>query len=358
MKYKSISPLIATILLIVVSVILITVVLTWGSSFAKEKLSTAKNSSIQNTDLTGLISSRSISSQNILISNNSSKDLNITGYKIISSIDHYLYSYFENKIYNLDQPLIINPNSAQTLKIDCFPESSFFIDLITDQNIHVRTQISARSINDVDSFKCGLILDFDSTSGVLKENTGKSFTPNNINILELGNGYTSASFNGTNSYINFGNVGQFETYEPFSVLIWIKNNDTTFDGVGVGFFGNAVYKNGGWMTAITSNLNFAIVTNNTTGENIANINISDNLWHLIILTYDGQNLTSYFDTEKKLTNFVTITKNSSNLILGNGSQGGWGTYFNGLIPSAKIYNRTLSENEINLIYKNTKRFIE
>jgi len=101
---RSLSPLIATILLIVVSVILITVVLTWGSDFAKDKLSTTQTS-IKNTDFTGLITNRSISSQNILISNNhSSKDLNVIGYKIISSLNHDLYSYFENKIYYLEEP--------------------------------------------------------------------------------------------------------------------------------------------------------------------------------------------------------------------------------------------------------------
>jgi FlaG/FlaF family flagellin (archaellin) len=40
---RSVSPLIATILLIVVSVILVTVVLTWGSDFAKDKLSTTQS---------------------------------------------------------------------------------------------------------------------------------------------------------------------------------------------------------------------------------------------------------------------------------------------------------------------------
>jgi len=110
---RSLSPLIATILLIVVSVILIIVVLTWGSSFAKEKLSITKSSAIQNTDFTGLITNRSLSSQNILVSNNhSSRDLNITGYKIISSLDHYLYSYFENKIYYLEEALVIGSKQA------------------------------------------------------------------------------------------------------------------------------------------------------------------------------------------------------------------------------------------------------
>jgi len=140
MLKKSVSLVIATILLIVISVILITVVLTWGSDFAKDKLSIAQNSAIQNTDFTGLITTRSLSSKNILISNNhSSRDLNVVGYKIISSLDHYLYDYFENKLYYLEEPLIIGSKQAEVLQIDCYPEESFFIDLLTDQNTYVRT---------------------------------------------------------------------------------------------------------------------------------------------------------------------------------------------------------------------------
>jgi len=116
MIYKrSVSPLIATILLIVVSVILVTVVLIWGQGFSKDNLNQATFS--MNQDFTGLITSRSISSQNILISNNhSSKDLNVIGYKIISSLNHDLYSYFENKVYYLEEPLIIGSKQAELSK--------------------------------------------------------------------------------------------------------------------------------------------------------------------------------------------------------------------------------------------------
>ena len=71
MLKRSLSPLIATILLMVVSVILITVILTWGSDFAKEKLSIAQSSAIKNTDFTGLITTNHIENTNhILVTNN------------------------------------------------------------------------------------------------------------------------------------------------------------------------------------------------------------------------------------------------------------------------------------------------
>ncbi len=222
-KIKSLSPLIATILLIVVSVILITVVLTWDSDFARDKLSTAKNISTQTTDLTGLVSSRSISSQNILISNNSSKDLNVTGYKIISSIDHYLYDYFENKIYNLDQPLIINSNSAQSLQIDCYPENTFFIDLLTDQNIYVRTQVLVGSINDIDPLSCGLIsywkFDGDTKDNFKKHDlTVVGNTQYVDGVLDQALSFTNSSYARNNSF--------YLSADPnFTISTWVKKTD-------------------------------------------------------------------------------------------------------------------------------------
>ncbi len=358
---RSLSPLIATILLIVVSVILITVVLTWGSDFARDKLSTAKNLSAQNIDLTGLISSRPISSQNILISNNSSQDLNITGYKIISSIDHYLYDYFENKIYNLDQPLIINPNSAQTLQIDCYPESSFFIDLLTDQNTYVRTQISARSINDVDSLKCGLVLDFDSINGVLNENTGKSFTPYNIDILDLGNGYTSASFNGTDSYINFGNPDtlKFGT-KPFSVVALFKTNSNSTSQAIVSkgdLFAGAPYDNKGWTIGFSKD-NFKLYFDTYKVEqrrNLTSINLISTNWQYLVTTRDQESAKLYLNNFLDRSGLVVNPIEDSLYDLMIGRRSVYSVYyFNGLIPIVKIYDRVLTEEEISSLYNKTK----
>jgi hypothetical protein len=47
LRYKSVSPLIATILLIVVSVIIVTIVLTWGKGFVTDSFSQTDSFSIQ-----------------------------------------------------------------------------------------------------------------------------------------------------------------------------------------------------------------------------------------------------------------------------------------------------------------------
>lgn len=140
MLYKrSVSPLIATILLIVVSVILITVVLTWGSSFTKDKLSTTQT--IQNKDFTGLITSRSVSNNQLFLNNQSQSDINIIGYNIILPTNHYLFENFSNKTFYLDSPLYISKNSQELLTVECFPSNNFFINLLTSENNFIKVSV-------------------------------------------------------------------------------------------------------------------------------------------------------------------------------------------------------------------------
>ena len=357
---KSLSPLIATILIIVVSVILITVILTWGSDFAKEKLSIAQSSAIQNTDFTGLITNRSLSSKNSLVSNNhSSKDLNVVGYKIISSLDHYLYSYFENKIYYLEDPLVIGSKQAEVLQIDCYPQDSFFIDLITDQNTYVRTQVLAGSINDVDSLRCGLVFDFDSTTGVLKENTGNLFTPYNIDILDLGNGYTSASFNGTDSYINFGNPESLIFGEkPFSVVALFKTNSVSTSQAIVSkghLFAGRPYDNKGWSIGFSKD-NFKLYFDTFKAEqrrNLTSINLISTNWQYLVTTRDQESAKLYLNNLDRSGLVVNPIEDSLyDLMIGRSSVYSV-CYFNGLIPIVKIYDRVLTDEEISNLYNKT-----
>jgi hypothetical protein len=221
---KSISPLIATILLIVVSVILISVVLTWGSDFVKDNLSNAKTSKINNKDFIGLITSRSVSSQNILIFNNhSSKDLNIVGYKIISSLNNYLYDYFENKIYYLEMPIVITPKNTENFQIDCYPEKSFFIDLLTDQNTYVRTQVLAKSINNVDSLKCGLI-----SYWPLDGDTNDYFKKHNLTITgnpQFVQGVSNQALSFTNLDYARNNSFYLSPDPNFTISVWVKKTN-------------------------------------------------------------------------------------------------------------------------------------
>jgi hypothetical protein len=143
-KKRFVSPLIATILLIVVSVILVTVVLTWGSDFAKDKLSIAQNSAIQNTDFTGLITTNHIENTNhLLVTNNhKSKTLKLIGYKVLVSSNSELLEYFNNKIYLFDTEIEIAPKRAEIIVLlENLPERNITISFLTDSNYFVSANI-------------------------------------------------------------------------------------------------------------------------------------------------------------------------------------------------------------------------
>ena len=355
---RSLSPLIATILLIVVSVILITVLLTWGSDFAKEKLSIAQTSTIQSTDFTGLITNRSLSSQNILVSNNhSSKDLTITGYKIISSIDHYLYDYFENKIYYLEEPLLIRSKQAEVLQIDCYPQDSFFIDLLTDQNTYVRTQVLAGSINDINPLSCGLVghwpLDGDAKDSSRFRNhgviTGATATQGVIN--------EAFSFRGgTSDHINLGNSPVFDIAGPMSVSLWVKYEPHVETSLYDYIFGRPP-PSSGWgednFTLIRTyghpnQLYFYIQDEELRTGSLSYYPPLEE-WVFLVALYDGANIKLYANGELKINLPTEITKlrdmSGVDLVIG-GNKSATSRTFNGSIDDLRIYNRALFPFEI------------
>ena len=76
-KKKAVSPLIATILLIVVAVILVTIVLTWGKNFASDSLASAGDIGVDSCSGSSIVLSNcQISGTNAIftVRNNSSND--------------------------------------------------------------------------------------------------------------------------------------------------------------------------------------------------------------------------------------------------------------------------------------------
>jgi len=363
---RSVSPLIATILIIVVSVILITVILTWGSSFAKDKLSIAQSPVLQNTDFTGLITNRSLSANDILISNNhSSRDLNITGYKLIASLDNDLYSYFENKIYYLEDPLVIGSRQAELLQIDCYPEESFFIDLLTDQNTYVRTQVLAGSINDIDPLRCRLILDFDSTNGYITDRTGKNtLTATDVSIKKTGS-YYSAEFNGTTSTLITDSTDPTIWQDGFTVVAWIKPRswgETNYGrilDVSTGAAGND-----GFNFCINPLYNSLFCNINAVGA-IRSESNSINLgsWNFAVLTVSSGSKINIYRGDldiaptlsglEKISGLITSITTTNPLTIGNRSTATDGT-FDGNIPMLKVYKGVLSLEQLTQIWSSTR----
>ena len=128
---RSVSPLITTILLIVVSVILITVVLTWGSGFAKnntEKANTFLESSKQ-IPKSGVFWLDSLIGDKVILKNNLSSSVEIKGYKILTNDFNSDY-FWLNSYRPLENNVLFTASSINPLSLVCVPESKFFLELI------------------------------------------------------------------------------------------------------------------------------------------------------------------------------------------------------------------------------------
>ncbi|MDD3244832.1 MAG: hypothetical protein PHU47_01655, partial [Candidatus ainarchaeum sp.] len=132
---RSVSPLIATILLIVVSVILISVILIWGKEFITDTTNTTNNlSDLKNFESNkGVFWFNSINGNKIFIKNTTNKNITLKGYSIIST-EHT--GSWTNNFYPLQENINFSEYSQSQIEIICVPDNRFVLDLIDINNNH------------------------------------------------------------------------------------------------------------------------------------------------------------------------------------------------------------------------------
>jgi hypothetical protein len=137
-KYRSVSPLIATILLIVVSVILVIIILTWGSNLTTSTLSGTNDLLSEDPQLTGFIFLDQLNYNIFTIKNSSNRSVTFVGYEIISDLDLDLV----NTRLNFTSPINLSAGSTSQLPLICVPASLFSLNLITDNGTYVPINLS------------------------------------------------------------------------------------------------------------------------------------------------------------------------------------------------------------------------
>ena len=138
-RRKGLEPLIATILLIVVSVILVTIVLTWGKEFSTSSLNKTNNfAELKASDATHFIYPKSAQEGIIQFTYSPpaqiSNDINITHYRVINIPEM-------TEPVALSEPKILSP-SLNILELPCLYEYStttpdLYIQLITADNTYI-----------------------------------------------------------------------------------------------------------------------------------------------------------------------------------------------------------------------------
>ncbi len=368
---KSVSPLIATILLIVVSVILITVVLTWGKGFTE---STIKNTDLftsfnEDLDLKGFIVVNSLTqseSNNTLILKNTSKfDLNVIGYSLLSSDSNYV---FLNKYFYLETPLFLSSGSITSLSLVCIPSNKFSIQLITDQNTFVEVLFFTNNLNQ-DAYCLGRddlvgYWSFDENNGsVAYDYSGNSYNGLVDGALYVPGKINSALyFNGESSCVRLGNKLTNSKLQMGDGSVTVENWINVPDWGGKTrqiFYGSSGGGGRGYGVLLQTNgIDFRSEIYgeiNSRQHTVKDIGIINNQWNHVVSVLDGVNhkVTFYLNGEEKhVANILDpgFVETQYTFIIGAHYNCDV-YYFLGAIDNLRIYNRSLTEEEVKILYR-------
>jgi len=175
------------------------------------------------------------------------------------------------------------------------------------------------------------------------------------------------SFDGDNDYISVSHNPNLNLTGEFSISLWI--NVESFDGVAGGQYHDftwvALLSKGQWGSNGTWSLLFSTHPDEAKlgfyGEpeayysDLFSLNLNN--WKKLTLIQNTESEMSHFIGDRRLgypveNNGVSASLNSSdNLSIGFGNHSTHPYYFSGLIDDIRIYDRALSEDEIELLYR-------
>lgn len=224
-----------------------------------------------------------------------------------------------NNTKNLNIPIIGSLTYASTKRIIQYRLFEDYNRVLTAQEIKLLYQQRAY----IKPFELPLLLDFDSTRGVLEDKIGKNkLTPTSTVLLKnIGKVY-SAYFNGVDARINCGSLlltGSY-TFNLWLKIIKIANNSI--------YGNNNTYLNNGAKFFLTSN---HATIDNTTYSNKTNV------WVNLCITRDSTGKGSYYINGKFdsiLISGVPTTDQTTIFYIGFAANG----YANCYIPKLQIFN--------------------
>jgi len=154
----------------------------------------------------------------------------------------------------------------------------------------------------------------------------------------------SATIQGSTSSFNFGAAS-------FSISLWMKSSSSSGGGILTTHdVASAKYSNIGIYIAGT-NLGFSDVDINNGAGSSTNFNgkkLTDNQWHHILVNRQGAAAKLYVDGVLDFTDNLTQNPNNSTTFIIGSSYNT--AYFIGIIDDIRVYNRTLTDAEIGLLY--------
>lgn len=167
----------------------------------------------------------------------------------------------------------------------------------------------------------------------------------------LGRISQALSFDGVDDYLPLGNASGLQLTTG-TISAWIKTSDagSSFRGIFVKQFAYGLFLENNILTVYDWGSGFGISTHT---------NLANNQWHHVVITFNSgvsNGTFIYIDGVLTLTITITVSNQLNGLSIGCGglSVGNGNTcdnqFFKGIIDEARIYNRALTQAEINQLY--------
>jgi len=165
-------------------------------------------------------------------------------------------------------------------------------------------------------------------------------------------GLTAYSFDGTDDYVDIpDNIGVFSGSEDFTIALWIRPKDLTTDYIRhIHFQGEGKVEI--YNSATNGEVTYAVEQDGAGSSRATTASVSTNEWtHLVGTFSSGSSMELYKDGS--LADFLShsITSTTQNNVSSRiGSFDGTSYWFDGSIADARVYNRVLSQKEVQALY--------
>lgn len=188
----------------------------------------------------------------------------------------------------------------------------------------------------------------------------------------FGNEKSAYKFDGNNDYIIIKNKLSLSS-SSFTWCAWFKMNKLPQTAMEIlsqtGHFNNSSTSDVGWRhlcpTSVRSNtkirFNFMPTNDKQGGWDdtlLSNTKLKINNWYFVVITFNGNEMKLFLNNslEKKMN--ATYKPSNAEIYIGFMKNAPVGYYFNGSIDDILIYNRAISEIEINKIYNEKTKIIK
>lgn len=169
----------------------------------------------------------------------------------------------------------------------------------------------------------------------------------------------SVDFDGSNDYINFGDLTLFELETPFTLSAWINRETTSLTGTIMSKYTTSSNQRE-WYWAVNSSGGVQLVTypDGINGQGLTTTQqINTNTWYHLVTTFDTDGTVKHYingqlDSTSTFAS-TTIFHGGGSARIGHLQQGGTNNNpFNGKIDDVRIYNYALTSAQVKTLYNN------